>query len=169
MKNIIFILLLSYSYCAADVQFKPSFSEFSVTYPSKPKVQVFAFTGNDGIDSEAIASELIQGYNVMKAEFTPILDTLPIDAMTDTQIRVQMLDYARHNALTVSHAKVKKSGSVRIGELRGTKIIGDEKIPVTYRVITYYGKKSVLIATVASPSEFYPNGVVDGFLKSITW
>ena len=128
-----------------------------------------AFTGNDGVDAEAIHTEYITRYTVLKAEFMPIVDSTLLDTQSDAQIRKQMLEYARHNGLKVSHATVERKRGIRIGVLRGTKLLGKDKVPMTYLNKTYFGRKSMLIVYTGAPSDLYPNDITDNFLKSVRW
>lgn len=169
MKRIILIQIITALTAFADFKFQPKFSEFSVTYPVKPEAKVMAFTGNDGIDAEAIHTEAQKGHAVMKAEFLPILDHKILNAQSDEQIRAQMLEYARHNGLAVSHAVVERDRGTRIAILRATKLIGKDKTPATILNKTYYGKKSMLLVYVAAPSKFYPTEETSNFLKSVSW
>jgi hypothetical protein len=169
MKKIILILLLTASTVFAGFKYQPEFSEFSVTYPSEPKALVMAFTGNDGVDAEALHTMVIEGYSVLKAEFIPVLDSSILDAQSDEQIRSQMLDYARHNGLKVSHASVEQKNGIRIAVLRGTKLQGADKTPVTYFNKTYYGRRSMLMVYTAAPSELYPTKETKNFLDSVKW
>ena len=169
MKKLLLLLFIFSSPLLAEFKYQPTFSEFSVIYPVKPKVKIMAFTGNDGVDAEAIHTMGMKGYSILKAEFLPITDSSALDALTDDQIRSQMLDYARHNGIKSSHATVERKNGIRVATLRGTKLQGTDKIPVTYLNKTFYGKRSMLMIYTAAPSELYPTEETSTFLKSVNW
>ena len=112
-----------------------------------------AFTGNDSVDAEALHTMVIEGNSVLKAEFMSISDPSILDAQSDEQIRAQALQYARHNVLKVSPASIERKDGIRIAELRGTKLQGAKKIPVTFFNKTYFGRKSMLSVYTAAPPQ----------------
>ena len=166
MKLLILVFLSVACSAFGGVKVAPPFSEFSVIYPSEPKIKVISFMADDGAEGEAIRTELMAGDNLLRAEFTPITERYAFDYMGNDEMRSRMLEYARHNGLKVSHAVIEMEHGIRVAVLRATKLMGEDDLAVTFLVKTYYGNRSVIIISVAAESAEYPTAVTSAFLKS---
>lgn len=143
---------------AANVLFRPSGCEFSVTFPSTPKVQS---TGtSQGTMQQAV---LEHGTSLFRAE----CGTRSKEAITYFQKRLQknLLDQANLFGLENPSAGVESSAIGTIGTYRGFKKVGGEIYQYMSRV--YFGKHTMFQVHLMEPSRQGATVVGNNFLNSV--
>lgn len=164
--------LLDDSQKAVDKSMKPVVfvakdCEYSVTFPSKPAIQIYT---NPAIGDyeEAIWSVREQSESIsLKSECFKVPNlTSRIDGSPKKFILNQLSIYATNNGLSAPEYQYKKLSIGEGGMLRGSKLV--EGVPVTYEMVMVVGVNSIIMMKAGGTSATYPQKVISPFLTSVT-
>lgn len=169
VKNIIFILLIFIGNNIAQAQqvYKPHNCEYSVSFPSKPKLSLmFDPTLGEYKSAEILSGNSDNAY-LLRVQCLGGLDLKDKKLNTKEFLKKQIIAYTESNGIQNAEYHFENSNLGKSARSRGYKKIGDTM--VTYEAMIYVGKTSFLMLHVGGTSKSYPQPQVSKFLRSIDY
>lgn len=166
MRNLFYILLLSIysSSLLALEKFSPIGCEYSVEFPSTPKIYKLQKAIADGSSIPLYGAQLVASKGLIRAECASTGQN-DLSQFTEKSMFSYMEQLALDNGLSRSGFKVKTNSLGLVGELTGVK--NSERGRMTVRIINYVGSRSILTTYIASLSKNFQTKEMRLFSKTV--
>jgi len=150
----------------AGTRFQPRECEFSVEFPSEPKVYDILIPGIGEVQNGEYRNGTgIEDAFVLVVEGYPVSKNSPIFVDPKHFLYDGAKNYAESNGIQNAEFKYFKDVKGYGITMRGYKVI--RGIPVIYSTLTLLGKNSMITLRVSSAAKIFPPPGVVSFLKSI--
>lgn len=136
--------------------------EFTIQFPSKPKIEKIFAIGKSGLKAE-----LLTNYGFLRAEIFTITQEEAKQVFTnDDSHFIQIgFDYAEFNGLTNSTSTTGKTKLGRFINVKGFKKV--DGINISFEAIFYYGQQQAIILYAGAKSSEYPRISITNFFSSL--
>jgi TonB family protein len=165
--SLLFILILSLAALGqlpppAEYIFADKDSEFSVAFPTQPKIEVTFHKEFFAVEAKLIVSNVF-----LRAENTRLKagEVEKITQKDDKAFGELPMKYAAASELTNSTVTVERDQIGRFAKLRGHKTIAGT--PCTYEIYFYAGKNEIITLYAGTKSDSYPTSEIKRFLDSL--
>lgn len=151
----------------AEPVYKPHNCEYSVIFPSKPKLS----TSFDPTLGEYVTAELLSGDSnnayLLRMQCIGNLDLNDKKLNTKDFLKKQIIAYTESNGIENAEYHYENGKYGKSARSRGFKKIGNTM--VTYEAKIYVGKTSFIMFHVGGTSKNYPQPQVSNFLRSLKY